>query len=140
MMLWIVFAALAAAVCLPLLLALRRPVAGGVGAERSAVDIYRDQLGELDRDVDRGVVPADEASAARTEIARRLIRADADVDVDVAITVRANPWLRNAAVAVILAMPVAAAALYIALGSPAMPDQPLAGRLSAPPEKQDLAV
>ena len=69
-------AALAAAVCLPLLLALRRaPVDDG---RRGAVAIYRDQLTEIDRDVERGLVRPEEATAARNEIARRLIRANAE--------------------------------------------------------------
>src|SRR4051812_39988790 len=54
MVLWIAMAALAVAVSLPLLLALRR-AAGGT-AERAAADIYRDQLGELERDAERGLI------------------------------------------------------------------------------------
>jgi cytochrome c-type biogenesis protein CcmH len=42
---------------------------------RGAFDrsIYRDQLAELARDVERGVVDADQAAAARLEIERRLL-------------------------------------------------------------------
>src|SRR4051812_7033014 len=97
MMLWIAMAAMAAAVSLPLLLALRRPPR--VQAEHAAVDIYRDQLGELGRDAERGLIGTGEAAAARAEIARRLIRADAD-SYGVA---RAEPRLRYAAAGVILA-------------------------------------
>src|ERR1700680_3067422 len=99
MVLWIAMAALAAAVCLPLLLALRRTP--GKGAEHAAVDIYRDQLGEVDRDVDRGLIRTDEAAAARTEIARRLIRADADVRN----AAKADPRWRNVAAIAVVAMP-----------------------------------
>jgi cytochrome c-type biogenesis protein CcmH len=128
-------AALAAAVCLPLLLALRR--APAEGAERAAVDIYRDQLGELSRDRDRGLIPGEEAEAARVEIARRLIRADAATGPAASASNRG--LLRTAAV-VVIAMPIAAVGLYVALGSPSLPDQPLAARLSAPVESQDIAV
>jgi cytochrome c-type biogenesis protein CcmH len=135
MILWIAMAALAAAVCLPLLVALRR--APGEGGERAAVDIYRDQLGELTRDRDRGLIPGEEAEAARVEIARRLIRADA-------ATRRASSpsdrGLRLTAAVVVVAMPIAAVGLYVALGSPSLPDQPLAARLSAPLETQDIAL
>jgi cytochrome c-type biogenesis protein CcmH len=134
MVLWIAMAALAAAVCLPLLLALRRaPV---VGAERAAVSIYRDQLSELDRDVDRGLIRAEEAAAARTEIARRLIRADADAKA----TTADQPRRRNFAAVGVVAMPVAALALYLVIGSPTLPDDPLEARLAAPGNTQDIAV
>jgi cytochrome c-type biogenesis protein CcmH len=134
MVLWIAFAALAAASCLPLLFALRR--APGNAAERSAVGIYRDQLAELERDVERGLIPADEATAARNEIARRLIRADASAAAEPPPDLR----LRNVAAIAVVAMPLAAVALYLALGSPGLPDQPLAARLAAPPSQQDIGA
>jgi cytochrome c-type biogenesis protein CcmH len=135
MVLWIAMAALAAAVCLPMLLALRR--APTAGARRAAVDIYRDQLNELGRDVDRGLIQSDEAEAARTEISRRLIRADAALQ-----TASSAPkgGLRNAAAIVVVLMPLAAVALYVGLGSPGLPDRPLVARVTAPPEQQDVAA
>jgi cytochrome c-type biogenesis protein CcmH len=52
-----------------------------VGAGRQSDDppevaLYRGQLDELDRDVERGVIDPEEAARARTEIARRLLAAD----------------------------------------------------------------
>jgi cytochrome c-type biogenesis protein CcmH len=135
MLLWVAMAALAAAVCLPLLMALRRP--SGNGAERAAVDIYRDQLAELRRDVERGLIRADEAEAARAEIARRLLRADAASQAEVAA---GDGRLRNAAAIAVVLMPLAAVAVYLGLGAPGLPDQPLAARLAAPPDSTDLAV
>ncbi|SMH30731.1 c-type cytochrome biogenesis protein CcmI [Maritimibacter sp. HL-12] len=40
------------------------------------MQVYRDQLRELDRDVARGVIGKEEAERARTEISRRLLDAD----------------------------------------------------------------
>ncbi len=37
-------------------------------------------------------------------------------------------------------MPLAALALYLVIGSPQMPDEPLAARLAAPPQSQDIAT
>lgn len=45
--------------------------------DASDVDIYRDQLAEIERDIARGVLSGDEAERTRTEIARRLLAADA---------------------------------------------------------------
>jgi cytochrome c-type biogenesis protein CcmH len=41
---------------------------------------------------------------------------------------------------IIIAMPIAALVLYLALGSPNLPDQPVAARIAAPPETQDVAA
>jgi cytochrome c-type biogenesis protein CcmH len=126
MVLWIAMAVLAAAAALPLLAALgRQPRTASRSAE--AIAIYRDQLSEVARDVARGVVAEEEAEGARTEIARRLIRAGSE-------TTAAAPQSqkrRRVAVIVVVAMPVAALALYLALGSPLAPDQPLSSRPDA---------
>ncbi len=139
MTLWIVMAVLAAAVSLTVLVPLYRGRADARRMAEQEASVYRDQLRELDRDLERGVIAPAEAEAARTEIARRLIRADA--------AGRAAPALaadeasrRVAAIAAVLAMPVLALGLYVALGSPELPDEPLAARLAAPPEQQDMAV
>ena len=44
----------------------------------SEVAFYRAQLSEIDRDVERGQLPLDEAAAARAETARRLLAANAE--------------------------------------------------------------
>src|SRR5438552_855777 len=72
MVLWIVMAVLAAAASLPVLVPLFRasrlqPMANAAGS------IYRDQLDEVERDRARGLIADQEAEAARTETARRLL-------------------------------------------------------------------
>ena len=132
-------ALLAAAASLTVLVPLYR---GREGARRMAeqeVAVYRDQLQEVERDLDRGVIAPAEAEAARTEIARRLIKADAAGQGATALVARDGPR-RIAALAAIVAMPLLALGLYVSLGSPDMPDEPLAARLSAPADEQDMAV
>jgi cytochrome c-type biogenesis protein CcmH len=126
MVLWIAMAVLAAAAALPLLMALRRPVVATTEAGQ-AMAIYRDQLDEVARDASRGVIGAAEAESARTEIARRLIR---ESNAPAAAGGSSAGSIRLAMVAII-ATPVAALALYLALGSPFSPDQPLASRPEA---------
>ena len=58
------------------------PLAAGVSARARRrrgreVAFYRAQLAEIERDVDRGQLPRDEAAAARAEAGRRLIAASA---------------------------------------------------------------
>ncbi len=63
----------------------------GATASRAEYDmeIYRDQLDEIERDVERGVIDADERTSARTEIERRMLAA-ADHSPGMAIATRAG--------------------------------------------------
>lgn len=111
-------------VALVLVQALRQARAGfSAGAEDLA--IYRDQLAEVDRDLARGVIPADDAGRLRIEVQRRML----DVGRKVAAPVRAgNVGLAAGAVVVALA---GAGVLYWQLGVPGYPDVPLSVRLAA---------
>ncbi|MGA2493591.1 MAG: c-type cytochrome biogenesis protein CcmI [Roseiarcus sp.] len=101
------------------------------GARRSAsvpadAAFYKAQLGEIERDVARGFLPADEAAGARVEAARRLIATSA-ATADGAVA--DAPGLRRGwAIAIVVAAPVVALALYADLGRPDLPDSPLAQR------------
>jgi cytochrome c-type biogenesis protein CcmH len=87
--------------------------------------VYRDQLGEVDRDVGRGLLTAEQAEAARAEIGRRIL-ALAPAGATATPEAGAKP-LAFAAVAILL-LPIAAWTIYWQLGSPALPDQPFADR------------
>lgn len=135
MLLWVFMAVLAAATCLPLLAPLYRAGRGRVSANAQAMAIYRDQIGEVDRDVARGVIAPAEAGAARTEIARRLIRESETPEV--VAPVERPPRLAAAA---IIAMPIAALGLYLILGSPNQPDESLAARPEATQHREIAAL
>ena len=98
MVLWIAMAVLAAAACVPLLVALGRTAPAAQSGPAQVMAIYRDQLEEVSRDVVRGVVADSEAEAARTEIARRLIREGA-ATASVAPVTRWNGAARVAVIA-----------------------------------------
>ncbi|CAN5200956.1 c-type cytochrome biogenesis protein CcmI [soil metagenome] len=135
MVLWIAMAVLAAAACLAVLVPLRRGTAAQSG---SAAAIYRDQLDEVERDLARGVVAESEAAAARIEIARRLIHADRQTAPDSGAT--GSGPARGVATVAVFAAPILALGLYLLLGSPQLPGEPLAARLSAPTQQQDIAL
>ncbi len=128
-------AVLAAATSLSVLAPLHRASRAARSERGQALAIYRDQLGEVDRDLDRGVIGETEAGAARTEISRRLLRAGQETEDD---TAAGNPRRRRIATMIIIAMPVAALAFYLFIGSPEMPGEPLAARLNAPTDQQDI--
>jgi cytochrome c-type biogenesis protein CcmH len=95
----------------------------------SEVSFYKAQLGEIDRDVERGQLPAGEAAGARAEAGRRLIAASAAAPERSAAGEGATA--RGVAAALILiVVPLAALGLYADLGRPDVADAPLAGRMA----------
>jgi cytochrome c-type biogenesis protein CcmH len=145
-LLYVVFACLTAIVLLVLL----RPLAGtrGSDAARDAFNaaVYRDQLTEVESDRERGLIAETEAEAARIEIGRRLLATDppkakSDPARDLG---RDRKQHRLSARAVMIGvaalLPALALGLYLAYGSPRLPDQPLAARLQDPASDQNLAA
>jgi cytochrome c-type biogenesis protein CcmH len=137
-LLWAIFAALTAAV----LYALLRPLAGGGASDesRSAFNatVYRDQLGEVESDRERGLIGKGDAEAARVEIARRLLASDAEGNSASDASTRSS--LRAVALGLAVALPLAVLSLYLVYGSPRLPDQPLVARLQDPTSDKNLAV
>jgi cytochrome c-type biogenesis protein CcmH len=106
----------------PLLLRRQR----GESREAYNLAVYRDQLGEIDRDLARGLLSAEQAEAARAEIGRRILALSAPAAPGSAAT---TPFA--VATISVLLLPFAALLLYARLGSPALPDQPFAERAAA---------
>jgi cytochrome c-type biogenesis protein CcmH len=123
-------AATTAAVVMPLL---RKPKAPSAPRTEYDLAVYKDQLAEIARDLERGLIQPAEAEAATVEVQRRMLAAaDAESRPDGKSRAATRAlWLadrRRAAVAVAALVPVAAFVLYGLLGSPDMPGQPFAGR------------
>jgi len=91
------------------------------------VALYRAQLEEVDRDLARNLLDAEEAELARTEIARRLLAAR---QLDSGSRASPRGLSRVTAGASLLAMLVVAGLSYLAVGKPGEPDQPLSERLA----------
>jgi cytochrome c-type biogenesis protein CcmH len=100
------------------------------------VQVYRDQLAEVDRDVARGVLDAEDAERTKTEISRRLIAAHAAAKASAAGAASEKTELRLGFGIVAAVVVAGGLALYHQLGQPLMPDQPLAERLA---EARELA-
>lgn len=137
MIFWIAIAILAGG----LGLALARPLMRGAGEAapaRGAYDmqVYRDQLAEIDRDRARGVLSDDQAAAARIEVERRLIAAGESASRDRAAKTSAAPLL---AAGLAILVPVVALLVYGQLGRPGTPGQPFAQRLDRNPATTQVA-
>ena len=123
-----VFAALALATAGFLTLPLwRRPIAPPARAEFD-LQVYRQQLAELERDQERGVLPADLAGAARTEIHRRILAAGEGEGAAAPKSRLQLPLILLLCVGV----PLGAGLIYWRLGTPGLPGQPFAARQSDP--------
>lgn len=125
---WIAAAAVTVLTLVALIVPLVRKPAGA-DAARAEFDltVYKDQLAEVDRDLERGVLSEDQALAARTEIERRMLAATSGDD-DGAPAAR-SPRLSGALIAVLaIALPLGAAGLYYSVGNPGLGDHPLAER------------
>ena len=117
MILLAVLAGLALAAVLCVLLPLLRPQAPPRARAEHDVAIYRDQLAEIERDRDRGLVSEDQLDAARAEIGRRLLAADAARQEPAAR--RDAPQMRAILAASVAAvLPLAAGGLYVWQGAP----------------------
>jgi len=131
MLFWVVAALLTLAACLAVLMPLVRSANRAPGKSHD-LEVYRDQLAELHRDTERGLIDATEAEQARVEIGRRILRlgVSAGGAADEPHRSRAP---RAAAMAAVLAVPLVAWGLYAVLGSPDLPSQPLRERLAKNP-------
>jgi cytochrome c-type biogenesis protein CcmH len=137
MTLWIIFALLLAAVLAAVLWPLLRPHPAPANRADYDIEVYLDQLRELERDASRDLIDESQAAAAKLEIERRLLAASRATGGVTRETSSARRGLLAALFAV--AITAAALALYADLGSPGLPNQPFAQRPPAPAESPVVA-
>jgi cytochrome c-type biogenesis protein CcmH len=134
-MIYLVFALLTGAAVMAVL----APLASR-GARRDAVasdvDFFKEQIAEIERENADGRLDAADAETAKTEAARRLLRAQASQS---AVAPPSRKYALAAAIGAIALMPLLALGLYSRLGHVDMPDMPITARLNTPPERLDLA-
>lgn len=120
-----IFVAIALAFVLPPLLQTSLKTSPGTDDEQSRkeanVDIYRDQISELEADVTNGIVSREQYQQDRDEIERRLLEDESGPDI---ITSKGPEKKVSAATgrapayAVALGIPLIAIALYVQVGNP----------------------
>jgi cytochrome c-type biogenesis protein CcmH len=98
-------------------------------AEAFDLQVYRDQLTEVDRDLTRGVISDEDAERLRTEISRRILAADAKSNSTGAAG--SQPYTLGVSVAVLVAGFLVGGSywLYSQIGAPGYGDLGLATRL-----------
>ncbi len=127
---WLIAGALVLAVGALLVLALVRGRADdGPAAPEFDIQVYRDQLAEVDRDLARGVLGEEEAGRVRIEVSRRLLEADKAAKA----ARRAGQAPRQVTLAAMVLGGLflgGSGAVYAWLGAPGYPDMPLKMRLA----------
>ncbi|EJC78532.1 cytochrome c-type biogenesis protein CcmI [Rhizobium leguminosarum bv. trifolii WSM2297] len=135
MLFWILVAVLTAVVAAVLLYPLLRGAKAVEDIRAGEAAVYRDQLLELDRDLNGGLITSEEADYARAEIGRRLIAVSAGEPEEAPKPARHH---RFTEAFVLLVLPLLGLCLYLTTGRPDLPSQPLEARLENP--GNDVAV
>lgn len=130
---WLAVAVLAAIVTYAVTRPLAGPRATEIPSSEADLAVYKDQLKEIESDLGRGLISGDEAEAARTEVARRLINVSerAEKPQDGRRFETATPSLLPLYYAASVAVPALALTLYLTFGAPGLPGQPYVERLAA---------
>jgi cytochrome c-type biogenesis protein CcmH len=137
MLLWVILALMAAATVVAVLQPLRRIGENASTEQPEVVAVYKDQLAEIDADLERGLINAEEAKSARLEVQRRLLKqTERGASAAASLPVAPRTVLRATSVG----LPALAILAYAVLGSPHLPDQPLSARRAAAPEKAQVEV
>ncbi len=137
MILWVILACLTAAIVVYIVAPLYRN-AGNASYGAHEIELYKAQLQEVASDVRRSVISETEARDVSREISRRLLAASAENQ-----RLMQNPRTRLvraglATGALASAITVLSLAVYLSVGSPQLPGQPLAARLQSPGEADKI--
>lgn len=129
---WAVVSATTLLVCAALVRAAFRGPAAAANDTPPDMQVYRDQLREIDRDLARGVIAAEEAERTRVEVKRRALEADRTHQQTGDSALRAPRTLTLAAAGLTFAVLVGLSfGLYRQLGAPGYADLPLQTRIAA---------
>jgi cytochrome c-type biogenesis protein CcmH len=123
---WIAAALLSALVALPVLAGAVRGAKATAADEDPTLALHRRQLSEIDDLAARGLLSEDDSRIARAEAGRRLLAA-----ADARPAASSEPRVKRLAIAAAFLAPLIGLGLYLAVGSPRVPDQPFARRLAA---------
>src|SRR5262245_60322252 len=122
MLLWAIFAALTAFAAVIVVSPFWRR--GDASAEPRDIEVYKQQLAELEDEEARGLIGLKEAEAARIEISRRILTASEKLTASV--NSKASSLTPYVVIGLLTAVTMGT---YLVYGSPNLPDQPVAARV-----------
>ncbi|WP_371169760.1 c-type cytochrome biogenesis protein CcmI [Aliiroseovarius sp. 2305UL8-7] len=103
----------------------------------SDMKVYRDQLKELERDVERGTMSPQDADRARIEISRRLLEADKALQARIVASDAPEKLSRLTLALTAVGLACGAFGLYWLMGSPNLPDLGREKRIEMSQEMRD---
>lgn len=126
---WIVAGAMSALAALVIFAAVNRQRTASTPNAAYDLQVYKDQLSEIDRDLDRGILNEDDAARARIEVSRRILEADRALQQDKATTQIGPKGALVIGVALVATVGLALL-VYTQLGAPGYRDLPIAERIA----------
>ncbi|YBV98104.1 c-type cytochrome biogenesis protein CcmI [Phyllobacteriaceae bacterium JZ32] len=129
---WLIAVLLTFAATLAVLLPLTRRRAANLADGQYDLEVYRDQMREVEADAARGLIDQQSAEQARAEIARRMLKAEHEAGQG-GSRLSGGQGARWTILSAVLSVPLIAWGLYALTGSPDMPAQPLTERLAQNP-------
>jgi cytochrome c-type biogenesis protein CcmH len=107
-------------------------------SDASDIEVYKDQLIEIDSDEKRALISPTEAATARVEVSRRILKADDAAKHKINKT--HTPLSRAVLVIATLSVPIVSWGTYSKIGAPNEADQPIASRLNVPAADASMEV
>ncbi|MBT4017674.1 MAG: c-type cytochrome biogenesis protein CcmI [Alphaproteobacteria bacterium] len=135
MTLWLVLSLMTIVAALFVVVPMLRSGKASITRDDFSLEVYRDQLRELESDVRRGLLSDDEGKAAKLEIERRMLGLNTG---EVAGDAQKSAAARSLPVAAMIALGMAVLGffMYAQLGTPGVPGQPFAQRSTPPADGQ----
>ncbi|WP_204114713.1 c-type cytochrome biogenesis protein CcmI [Shimia biformata] len=130
MVFWIVAAGIVLTAIVLITLALVRGASLGENPAKYDLQVYKDQLKEVERDLARGVIGQEDATRVRTEISRRILAADAALKQGDDAGRARTPFAFLIAGLSAVVLVAGGFGLYMILGQPGYRDMPLEGRIA----------
>lgn len=137
MALWMIFTALTAVALFWVLYPMLKPSKDVVDEQAFERAVYRDQLQELERDAERGVINDKEKDSALNEVSRRLLSVQSNIKNAPSAAGSNKPTIVVAVMSVV-AVTAFSGLLYEKLGSPKIPDQPQKARIANAQKNGDM--
>jgi cytochrome c-type biogenesis protein CcmH len=136
MILWIILTVMTALAAVAMAAPFLRQQRGTAAADASKdLDVYRDQLKEIEREEKAGLIRTAESEEARREIARRLLAAEQVVKAKAAAKPAGDRTYAAIGVASVVAL--GSTILYSNMGWPDLPSQPAAHRTASAAPQDD---
>jgi cytochrome c-type biogenesis protein CcmH len=139
MILWIILTVMTALAAVAMAAPFLRQRGSGVAEASKDLDVYRDQLKEIEREEKAGLIRKAESDEARKEIARRLLAAEQTAQSKAVAKPASDRTYAAIGVACVVAL--GSTILYSNMGWPDLPGQPAAHRsVSAPADDGNPAA